>query len=225
MNSSPHLFSRYVRPMHLPPVRPYLLPADTCATDMIALRVFPIFVEAMVKHGSNKVVMERVVDALHYVIWNHQTNIAAAKAAGIVVLLERAGREPGSTDTTRKHPEWLGLESARTVLTNMGEESGSPDAILRPDCSPDFTQEEVTIGGVVDGNPGLVERGGTNTRNRRRARNKMTLPALVEAGGVGTAVTRGPDWFEGDQDGGEDGGEDRVGTVVGYLDEDGKVRV
>ena len=46
----------------------------------------------------------------------------------------------------------------------------------------------------------------------------LSTAALVEAGGVGVAVERGPDWYENDQD----GGEGNTGVVVGFLDGDGK---
>jgi hypothetical protein len=46
----------------------------------------------------------------------------------------------------------------------------------------------------------------------------LTTAALVEAGGVGVAVERGPDWYENDQD----GGIGNTGVVLGYLDGDGE---
>ena len=46
----------------------------------------------------------------------------------------------------------------------------------------------------------------------------LTTAALVEAGGVGVEVERGPDWYEDDQD----GGIGSTGVVMGFLDENGE---
>ena len=43
---------------------------------------------------------------------------------------------------------------------------------------------------------------------------QFSVNVLEEAGGVGTLVMRGPEWYEGDQD----GGKGSLGRVLGYLD-------
>jgi hypothetical protein len=82
---------------------------------------------------------------------------------------------------------------------------------LFPYISLDFKQEEVHIGGVTE-HPELDGIGDASSRTG------LTTAAIIEAGGVGVEVERGPDWYEDDQD----GGIGNTGVVLGFLDENGE---